>query len=296
MSKCCAFRAGGVPMAKRVRCRLRMVQLHCSSARPEGGAGAGPDVLAFRADAGRRARAPRFNVRRDLNSLLSLAGPAPGVAAAGAAAPARIPGPPLQGQRVLARPRAALRRPPSWSATASGAAPTKKARCSSTWTNTPRTSPRTCCRCWPSPATGSRHALKKQSTLVEKNIDALAGLLQLNQAERALLLYGTLARYQRDLRSHAGGVQGQQRARGLCRDRRGGRREGQRGGRGAARRLAAGAHRPGREPDLRAQHHRPGRPDEGQRETAAGADARVPRPDRADGGVHPPGRRAAAWA
>ncbi|MEJ7931499.1 ATP-binding protein [Ramlibacter sp. AN1015] len=45
------------------------------------------------------------------------------------------------------------------------------------------------------------HALKKQSTLVEKNIDALSGLLQLNRAERALLLYGTLARYQRDLRS-----------------------------------------------------------------------------------------------
>ena len=44
-------------------------------------------------------------------------------------------------------------------------------------------------------------ALKKQSTLVEKNIDALAALLQLNRAERALLLYGTLARYQRDLRS-----------------------------------------------------------------------------------------------
>jgi len=46
-----------------------------------------------------------------------------------------------------------------------------------------------------------RQTLKKQSTLVEKNIDALAGLLQLNQAERALLLYGTLARYQRELRS-----------------------------------------------------------------------------------------------
>ncbi|MDO5624686.1 MAG: AAA family ATPase [Pseudomonadota bacterium] len=45
------------------------------------------------------------------------------------------------------------------------------------------------------------HALKKQSTLVEKNIDELAGLLQLNKGERALLLYGTLARYQRDLRS-----------------------------------------------------------------------------------------------
>ncbi len=44
-------------------------------------------------------------------------------------------------------------------------------------------------------------ALKKHSTLVEKNIDALSGLLQLNRAERALLLYGTLARYQRDLRS-----------------------------------------------------------------------------------------------
>ena len=45
------------------------------------------------------------------------------------------------------------------------------------------------------------HALKKQSTLIEKNINALAGLLQLNKAERALLLYGTLARYQRDMRS-----------------------------------------------------------------------------------------------
>ncbi len=45
------------------------------------------------------------------------------------------------------------------------------------------------------------HALKKHSTLVEKNIAALSNLLQLNKAERALLLYGTLARYQRDLRS-----------------------------------------------------------------------------------------------
>ena len=43
-------------------------------------------------------------------------------------------------------------------------------------------------------------SLKKESTLVEKNIDALAGLLQLNPAERALLLYGTMARYQRELR------------------------------------------------------------------------------------------------
>ncbi|QPF71932.1 ATP-binding protein [Roseateles sp. DAIF2] len=42
--------------------------------------------------------------------------------------------------------------------------------------------------------------LKKESTLVEKNIAALGHLLQLNPAERAILLYGTLARYQRELR------------------------------------------------------------------------------------------------
>ena len=42
--------------------------------------------------------------------------------------------------------------------------------------------------------------LKKESTLVEKNIAALGQLLQLNPAERAILLYGTLARYQRELR------------------------------------------------------------------------------------------------
>jgi SpoVK/Ycf46/Vps4 family AAA+-type ATPase len=42
--------------------------------------------------------------------------------------------------------------------------------------------------------------LKKQSSLVQKNIDALGGLLQLNPAERALLLYGTLARVHRELR------------------------------------------------------------------------------------------------
>lgn len=35
-------------------------------------------------------------------------------------------------------------------------------------------------------------ALRKQSTLVEKNIDSLADLLQLNRAERALLLYLSL--------------------------------------------------------------------------------------------------------
>ncbi|WP_343627826.1 ATP-binding protein [Roseateles sp.] len=42
--------------------------------------------------------------------------------------------------------------------------------------------------------------LRRQSTLIEQNIDILGRLLQLNAAERALLLYGTLARYQRELR------------------------------------------------------------------------------------------------
>ncbi|GAA0760120.1 ATP-binding protein [Ideonella azotifigens] len=42
--------------------------------------------------------------------------------------------------------------------------------------------------------------LQKHSTLVQQNIAALGQLLQLNPAERALLLYGTLARYQRELR------------------------------------------------------------------------------------------------
>ena len=116
-------------------------------------AGAGLDVLAFRADAGGQAgRQVQCAARPERPAVAG--GPPPGVARAGAGAPARIPGAPLQGQRVLARPRAARPRRNSSTAMASGAAPTRKARCSSTWTNTPRTSPRTCCRCWPSPATG----------------------------------------------------------------------------------------------------------------------------------------------
>ena len=46
----------------------------------------------------------RFNVRRNLNSLLSLSGRHFVVALARAAAPARIFGPPLPRQRILARP------------------------------------------------------------------------------------------------------------------------------------------------------------------------------------------------
>src|SRR5574343_703393 len=44
-------------------------------------------------------------------------------------------------------------------------------------------------------------ALAHQHTVGEHNIGELADLLLLNRAERAVLLYGTLARYQRDLRS-----------------------------------------------------------------------------------------------
>jgi len=43
--------------------------------------------------------------------------------------------------------------------------------------------------------------LRTESTLVQRNITALGQLLQLTAAERALLLYGTLARYQRELRA-----------------------------------------------------------------------------------------------
>jgi hypothetical protein len=101
-------------------------------------------------------------------------------------------------------------------------------------------------------------SLKKESTLVEKNIDALAGLLQLNPAERhAGALSARSAR-------PAGGVQGRQRAGSLCRDRRRGRCQRDRRRRSAARRLAARTHRHGREPDLGTQHHRLGRSDESQ--------------------------------
>ena len=60
--------------------------------------------------------------------------------------------------------------------------------------------------------------------------------------------------------------------------------------------LTARAHRTGGQPDFRAQHHRSRRPDEGQRQAAAGADARIPRSQRADGGVHAAGQRQRADA
>jgi hypothetical protein len=144
-------------------------------------------------------QAGRFNLRRDWNSLLSLVGrhlvwPPPVL---GACAPSW-----RSAARATRSGRAtnAHRRRPSWNATAPGAGPTKKARCSSTSTSTSRMRPRTCWHVLGSTCDWIARRLKKESTLVQKNIDALAGLLQLNPAERALLLYGTLARYQRDLR------------------------------------------------------------------------------------------------
>jgi hypothetical protein len=143
---------------------------------------------------------PRFNVRRDLNSLLSLAG-------------RHLVWP----HTVLARVREFL---------------VRRCKDNELWTDHDRLSPAAFMErygVWRGPyeegtvffyldeyakespkdllsvlaVTGDwlSQTLKKHSTLVEKNIDALAGLLQLNRAERALLLYGTLARYQRDLRS-----------------------------------------------------------------------------------------------
>lgn len=52
-------------------------------------------------------------------------------------------------------------------------------------------------------ATGEwlRQALQRRPSLLERNIETLAHLLQLNAGEKALLLYGTLARYQRELRN-----------------------------------------------------------------------------------------------
>ena len=95
----------------------------------------------------------KFNVRRDLNGLLSLAGrhlvwPAPSLERLREFLGRRCK------DNEFWRGHEQLARASSWTATASGAARTRKARSSSTSTNTPRTSPRTCCRCWRSPATG----------------------------------------------------------------------------------------------------------------------------------------------
>jgi hypothetical protein len=250
---------------------------------PEGRAGAGPDVLALRADA--RRQAGRQVQRAARPQRPAVAGrPAPGVAGAGrcsgcansSAAAARTTS---SGGPRAASTAAFLERHGVWRG------PYEEGTLFFYLDEYAKDQPKDLLSVLTVTGDWLTHALKKQSTLVEKNIDALAGLLQLNKAERACCCTAR-SRATSATCAAAGRVQGQQRARGLRRHRRHRRRERGRGGRGAARGLAAGTHRPGREPDLRAQHHRPGRPDEGQREAAAGADARVPRPERADGRVH----------
>ena len=121
-------------MVKRSR-----IDLRCwPSRQAQGCAGSGPDVLALRADAG--GRGSKFNVRRDLNGL-HLAGrhlvwPAPALMRLREFGRRCRTNEFWRGHEALAT-RDFLERH------GTGAARMKKARCSSTWTNTPRTSPRT---------------------------------------------------------------------------------------------------------------------------------------------------------
>ena len=100
----------------------------------------------------------------------------------------------------MARPRGADRRGLRASATAPGAGPYEEGTLFFYIDEYIKDAPKDLLAVLGATADWLERSLKKESTLVEKNIDALAGLLQLNPAERALLLYGTLARYQRDLR------------------------------------------------------------------------------------------------
>ena len=200
----------------------------------------------------------------------------PGLAAAGAAAAARLSGAALPQQRCLARPRGARRR-------GLHRAPRRLAR-PVRGRHAVLLHRRIHQGRAEGPARGARRHRRLAEAQPEEGIDAgreehrRAGRPAAAQPgrTRAAAVRHAGALPARPARP-AGRVQGLQRTGGLCGDRRGRRRQRGRGGRGAARRLAARAHRHGREPDLRAQHHRPGRPDEGQRAAAAGADARITR-------------------
>ncbi|HPL80486.1 MAG TPA: ATPase, partial [Burkholderiaceae bacterium] len=143
---------------------------------------------------------PKFNVRRDLNSLMSLAGrhlvwPAPVLERLRAFLARRCKDNELwRGHEALSA-RAFLDRHGAWRG------PYEEGTLFFYLDEYAKDAPRDLLAVLAATGTWLKQALKKHSTLVEKNIDALSGLLQLNQAERALLLYGTLARYQRDLRS-----------------------------------------------------------------------------------------------
>ena len=166
----------------------------------------------------------RFNLRRDWASLLGLVGrhlvwPAQR-ARRGCAASS-----PCAARAT--RTGAATRRcptTPSCSATAPGAGRTRRRTLFFYIDEYVKDAPKDLLAVLGATSDWLARSLKKESTLVEKNIDALAGLLQLNPAERALLLYGTLARYQRDLRGLLVEFKVANAAGGLCGDRRGGRR------------------------------------------------------------------------
>ncbi|MBE2263306.1 MAG: AAA family ATPase [Burkholderiaceae bacterium] len=143
---------------------------------------------------------PKFNVRRDLNGLLSLTGrhlvwPAPVLARLREFLQRRCRDNEFWSGHEALAPREFLNRHGAWRG------PYEEGTLFFYLDEYAKDAPKDLLAVLSATGTWLRHALKKQSTLVEKNIDALAGLLQLNKAERALLLYGTLARYQRDLRS-----------------------------------------------------------------------------------------------
>ena len=229
--------------------------------------------------------AGRFNLRRDWNSLLSLTGrhlvwPATVLARLRGFLDAA-----LQGQRAVARPRSAGRRrlhgaPRRVEGAVRGRhavllhrrihqgraeGPARRAGCD--------------LRLAREAAEEGTHARRKEHRCAGRPLAAQPSRARAAALRHARALPARLARTARR-------VQGGERAGGVRGDRDGGRRQRARRGRSAARGLAARAHRHGREPDLRAQHHRSGRPDEGQRAVAAGADARIPGAERPDGGVH----------
>jgi SpoVK/Ycf46/Vps4 family AAA+-type ATPase len=144
-------------------------------------------------------QAGRFNLRRDWNSLLSLVGrhlvwPAPVLARVRSFLAQRCKGnAQWKGHETLSDPAFLLRHGP-WRG------PYEEGTLFFYIDEYIKDAPKDLLTVLGTTCDWLARRLKKESTLVEKNIESLAGLLQLNPAERALLLYGTLARYQRDLR------------------------------------------------------------------------------------------------
>jgi len=144
-------------------------------------------------------QAGRFNLRRDWNSLLSLVGrhlvwPAPVLARVRAFLAQRCKGNPQWKGHEALTDQAFIDKYGPWRG------PYEEGTLFFYIDEVIKDAPKDLLAVLGATADWLVRSLKKESTLVEKNIDALAGLLQLNPAERALLLYGTLARYQRDLR------------------------------------------------------------------------------------------------